>query len=61
MSERWVPSSLPYFLLLPERESEPMSRMFCALTTSGVGRSFSYARSSSAAVRSVLMFASSLS
>lgn len=42
VSERSVPESRPYFLFpSPARESDPISRMFCASRTSAVGRSFS--------------------
>ncbi|SCF96878.1 hypothetical protein GA0115255_113592, partial [Streptomyces sp. Ncost-T6T-2b] len=60
MSERWLPpSSRPYLRLSPARLSDPMSRMFWASTTTGVGRSFSYALSSATAPVSVVMFPSS--
>ncbi len=61
MSERWVPLSLPYRSFpSPDRVSEPMSRMFRAADALAGGRSFSYLRSSSAAVVSVVMLPSSL-
>lgn len=61
VSERCEPpSSRPYLPLpAPERVSEPMSRMFFASTAMGLGRSFSYVRSSAAAVVSVVMLLSS--
>lgn len=60
MSDRSVPESRPYSSFpSPDRESDPMRRMFCAPRTSAVGRSFSNRASSSAAVRSDVMFPSS--
>lgn len=60
MSERWLPpSSRPYSLFSPARLSDPMSRMFWASMTTGVGRSFSYTFSSAAALVSVVMLPSS--
>lgn len=62
MSDRSVPESRPYFALpSPARESDPISRMFCASRTSAVGRSFSYRASSVAASLSAVMFAFSFS
>lgn len=62
VSDRSVPESRPYFLFpAPERESDPISRMFCASRTSAVGRSFSYRASSAAASLSAVMFPFSFS